>query len=101
MPFVIIVTREAEIDLDENFIWYEEQKDNLGSEFIQQFDKVVQNILINPFYASVIEDDARGASLKRFPYLVVYRIIEATQQIRIIAVIHQHRNPTWISSRIK
>jgi hypothetical protein len=32
--FVIFLSKEAEIDLDESFIWYEEQKDNLGFEFI-------------------------------------------------------------------
>ncbi|MDI9365830.1 MAG: hypothetical protein QM541_12820 [Flavobacterium sp.] len=36
--FVIIVSREAEIDFDERFIWYEEQKDNLDFEFIEAFE---------------------------------------------------------------
>ncbi|MBC7651075.1 MAG: hypothetical protein H7101_04935 [Deinococcales bacterium] len=58
-------------------------------------------MLINPFYASIIEDDARSASLKRFPYAVIYRIDAERLQIRVIAIIHHHRHPNWISNRIQ
>lgn len=99
--FVIIVSREAEFDLDESFIWYEEQKDNLGFEFIEAFENTLKDILLNPYYASLIEGEARSASLKRFPYSVVYRIDLERLQVRVIAIIHQHRHPNWISKRIK
>ena len=98
--FVIIISRAAEIDLDESFIWYEEQKNNLGFEFINAFESTLNQILLNPYYASIIEADARYASLKRFPYSVIYRVNLEQLQIRVIAIIHQHRHPSWISSRI-
>ena len=101
MPYKIIVTQEAQIDLDENFIWYEEQKENLGFDFINAFERTLDNIVNNPFYASLIDDDARSASLIRFPYAIIYRFLEEKQEVRILAIIHQNRNPQWISSRIK
>lgn len=99
--FVIVISKAAEIDLDESFIWYEEQKDNLGFEFIEAFEKTLNDILTNPFYASTIDGDARSASLKKFPYSVIYRIDSERLQIRVIAIIHQHRHPYWISNRIQ
>ena len=42
--FVIIISRAAETDLDESFIWYEEQKDNLGFEFIEASNNTLKDI---------------------------------------------------------
>ena len=93
------ITLPAQSDLDEIFSWYEKQKSGLGKSFISDFDKTIKNIVFNPFYPSIIEDDARIASLKRFPYYIVYRIVEKKHHLRIIAVIHQHRNPALIHSK--
>ena len=98
--FEIVLRKEAQLDLDEIFVWYEEQKEGLGFEFIDSFEKVLNKIAFNPYYASFIIEDARGASLKRFPYEVIYRVDEDQWQVRIIAVIHQHRNPEWFRNRI-
>lgn len=40
MSFSIVVRTEAQIDLDEIFIWYEEQQVGLGLQFIQGIDDV-------------------------------------------------------------
>ena len=100
MNFQLIVTKAAEIDLDESFVWYEKQKEELGFAFILEFEKTLNKIMSNPFYPSLIEDDARSASLKRFPYTIIYRILTKQLQVRIIAVIHQHRDPEWIRTRL-
>ncbi len=97
--FVIVLTKEAQLDLDEIFIWYEEQKKGLGFDFINYFEAILHKLALNPYYASFILDDARGASLKKFPYEVVYRINQIKQQIRVIAIIHNHRNPEWFKKR--
>ncbi len=99
--FRIVVSREAEFDLDESFVWHEEQKDDLGFEFIEAFEKTINDILNTPFYAAIIEDDVRSATLKRFPYSVIYRVIVERFEIRVIAIIHQHRHPNWIRNRIQ
>src|SRR3982751_5951176 len=98
--FGIVLRKETQFDLDEIFSWYEEQKEGLGFEFIDSFEEILNKIAFNPYYASFILEDARSASLKRFPYEVIYRIDDNQQQVRIIAVIHQHRNPEWFRNRI-
>ena len=98
--FDVVLRKDAQLDLDEIFVWYEEQKEGLGFKFIDSFEEVLNKIALNPYYASFILEDARSASLKRFPYEVIYRVNENQQQVRIIAVIHQHRNPEWFKNRI-
>lgn len=99
MNYTIVLRREAQVDLNEIILWYEEQKQGLGLEFIYAFEDALNKIIRNPFYASFIEADARGASLKKFPYQVIYRIAD-TKVIRIIAIVHQHRNPSWFKNRL-
>ncbi len=101
MSFEIVLRKEAQIDVDEIFIWYEEQKVGLGIKFINEFENTIQKIAVNPFYASFIEMDARSVSLKRFPYQMIYRVDEARREVRIIAVIHHKRNPEWFSRRLR
>jgi hypothetical protein len=71
MNFELVITRRAQIDLDEIFVWYEEQQLGLGLKFIG-FEEVLNKINRNPYYALCIEEDARSATLKKFPYEVVY-----------------------------
>lgn len=98
--FKIVLRKDAQLDLDEIFVWYEEQKEGLGFEFIDNFEKVLNKIAFNPYYASFILEDARGASLRRFPYEVIYRVDKTHREVSIIAVIHQHRNPEWFRDKI-
>lgn len=101
MSFEILLQREAQIDLDEIFVWYEEQKTGLGFDFITEFESTLNKISRNPYYASLVHMDARSASLKRFPYEIIYRINEASQAVRIIALIHHRRNPKWFKQRLR
>ncbi len=98
--FELVITRRAQIDIDEIFVWYEEQQVGLGERFIQAFEKALNKINKNPYYASNIEKEARSASLKKFPYDIIYYINENKNQIRFIAVIHQHRGADFFRRRL-
>ena len=100
MSYSILIRREAEIDLDEIFVWYEMQKVGLDFNFVTQFEETLQKILNNHYYTATILKDARRATLKRFPYEIVYRINEQNVEVRIIAIIHQSRDPGWFRGRI-
>ena len=101
MSFEVVLQREAQIDLDEIFLWYEEQKVGLGFEFLKEFENAINKVSHNPHYASYIEADARVTSLKKFPYQVIYRTDEIKWQVRIIAIIHLRRNPEWFRQRLR
>lgn len=101
MSFEIVLRKEAQIDLDEIFSWYEEQSAGLGLYFISEFENAITRITNNPYHASVVEGDARSVTLRKFPYEIIYRIDESQFKVRVIAVIHQHRDPAWFNERRK
>lgn len=100
IDFELIISLRAQIDIDETFVWYEEQQSGLGESFIEAFEDVLNKINSNPYFASFIEKDARSAALKKFPYETIYCIDENKQQVRIIAVIHQHRSKGFLKRRL-
>ena len=76
------------------------QKAGLGFNFVTQFEETLQKIFNNPYYTATILKDARRATLKRFPYEIVHRINEQNVEVRIIAIIHQSRDPEWFRKRV-
>jgi plasmid stabilization system protein ParE len=101
MSFVIELRIEAQIDLDKIFGWYEEQKGDLGFEFIFEFEAVLNKISRNPYHASYILKQARSASLNRFPYHIIYEVDEQGTKVIVLAIAHHHRNPEWFRQRIR
>ena len=82
----------AAADLEEAAIWYEGQRPGLGGEFLDAAEAAVKRILALPKGYAVLYKDRRRVLLERFPYSVVYRLIE--DQVVIIAVVHAKRSPT-------
>ncbi len=101
MSFGIDLRIEAQIDLDKIFVWYEEQKPDLGFDFIFEFEAVLNKISRNPYYASYIIKQARSASLKKFPYHVIYEVDEQDKKVIVLAIAHHHRNPEWFRQRLR
>lgn len=101
MSFEIVLRIQAQIDLDETFVWYEEQKTGLGFAFLEEFEVSIYKIARNPFHASYIANEARSASLKRFPYEIIYRVDDTKKQVRIIPIIHPRKDPEWFKQRLR
>lgn len=95
----IIIEDLAQLDLHEVYEWYETGKTGLGEEFLDSFEDTLSRIARNPLHASAFDKTTRSASLKRFPYEVIYLVKELTTEIDIIVIIHQHRKPGWFKNR--
>jgi plasmid stabilization system protein ParE len=93
----LTINPEAEADLAEARRWYEAERIGLGDELIDAVDQVLERVQGAPrLYAKVFQD-LRLALVRRFPYVVVYRIDEL--QITVVAVYHTHRDPRGWQSR--
>ena len=97
MSFPLIIRPEAETDLIEARAWYEQQRDDLGSEFLTEIEDVFERIGKQPRLYAVEYKEVRRVALSRFPYVVYYRILDET--VEIIAVIHGSRDPRLWKSR--
>ena len=91
MSYNLEVQHEAVIDLHEAFEWYETQREGLGFEFIGEVENAYQNLSKNPQHYTAINERYRRLKISRFPYLIVYEIVES--RIIINAVRHVSKKP--------
>ena len=94
----LIVTKEAEADILDGYLSYEETQDGLGSRFMDEIERVFQRVLPDPFLYQEVEKDIRRAVTHTFPFLVFYTFDDET--VHILAVIHGSQDPAYINERL-
>lgn len=94
----LIILPEAEVDVSQAYIWYEEQKSGLGEEFLRFVDACIQSIQRNPEMYQVAHETYRRAVIRRFPYVVFYEYSDTT--VIIYAVFHCSQDPKKWRSRL-
>ena len=94
----LVFRPEAEAELLDARAWFERERVGLGSIFAEAFETTVTAILQNPVAYPRVKGDTRRALVRRFPYDVYFRAIDA--EIVVLAVMHGRRNPRhWRSRR--
>ncbi|MFT6855939.1 MAG: plasmid stabilization system protein ParE [Cyclobacteriaceae bacterium] len=91
MTYSISVAEAAEKDIREAFLYYEDQKDNLGSSFENLVNKAVDSIQSNPLKTQIRYGNTRVFLLKKFPYGIHFQIDE--NHLLIVAVFHTSQDP--------
>lgn len=90
---------DARRDVRSAAAWYERQWPGLSTAFIAALDRLIQRIEHFPEAHQVIRGDYRRADLRRFPYTIVFRV--RGNQLLIVAVFHQARNPDTFADRFR
>lgn len=94
MTFDLIIRPEAEAEITEAFVWYEERVTGLGSDFLLNVDASLQAIRRNPYHFPLVYKKLRRALVRRFPYQIIFILEE--NRIVVLAVFHGKRNPkSW------
>lgn len=93
MGFKLVYAAEVFDDLQKDIDWYNQKQQGLGSRFFKAVKKQIFRIKKTPYSIAIRYDDVRCAKLKRFPFLVHYKIFQDLNIIKIIAVLSTHRNP--------
>ena len=80
-------------DIRQAFLWYEEQAAGLGGDFYSEVDARFDDITRRPdFFGRAFEGlDFRFAKLRRFPYLIIFRL--KGNDIEVLGVFHAASNP--------
>ena len=99
MSLTVWFTDEAKADALQAVTWYDEQKDKLGSVFIQQLSGTIETIQTQPTAFKKIYQNCRQATIKKFPYIVIYKILD--KSIIVYAIFHTSLNPTKKAKRLK
>lgn len=76
---------------------YEAERTGLGGAFRLELSKIGERIGDNPYTFAVEEDSIRFAPFKRFPYSLVYEILD--DRIWVLAVAHHSRRQGYWANR--
>ncbi len=71
----VILRLEAKRDLKEIHGWYEKQRKGLGAAFRSEIEETIGLLRRFPAIGLLIQENVRRALLKRFPYIIVYRLL--------------------------
>lgn len=93
-----IIRPEAENDLREVFLWYEDKRKGLGYDFLLQVDAGIKTIERSPRVHPEKYKGTRAHLIKRFPYKIIYVVEE--RKIIILAILHEKRSPHLTKRRI-
>lgn len=96
------VLEEAEEELHEAMLFYEDRRRGLGRDFYEQVEETIRSIgeapLRFPMYEGKrLRREFRRALVRRFPYIVVYQARE--DETLVVAVAHASREPGYWESR--
>ena len=91
MAVELVIAPEAESDIEEAYLWYEDRRVGLGEEFLGSVDACVESIRRRPQMCPIIYEGYRRSLIRRFPYAVFYEHSEAT--VTIYAVFRTSRDP--------
>lgn len=98
MKRAVIIRPEAENDLKEAFLWYEDKRKGLGCDFLLQVDAGMMAIERNPSVHPAKYKGTRGHFVKRFPYKIIYIFEE--RKIIVLAIFHEKRSQNLTKRRI-
>ena len=92
MSYRLVVRPEVDADLMEAEEWYEQRVVGLGREFLRNARDTMDRLSATPLIYNVRyrRKQVRWAYLHRFPYRIVFRVIDNT--VVIYAVVHAARH---------
>ncbi len=99
MNYQLLVSQEARLDIFDAFLWYENQKDNLGFEFELALEEGFQKIVVSPLAFQKQYDNIHIHFIDRFPYGIHYLIDD--DFVRVFGVFHTRRDPSKWKERFQ
>jgi hypothetical protein len=100
MKYNISILSEAELDLDNAYVWYEFHQIGLGNKFYKSIEKSINFISQNPFSSNEVYKRVRRFIIRKFPFGIYYKVNINLLEIQIICVLHFKRDTQLITQRI-
>jgi toxin ParE2 len=93
VAYSIELLRGAHVDLRGAYDWYFERNPEAAASFIREIETALAAISKNPLMWPSYIRGTRRCVLRRFPFSVIYRLIES--RIIIVAFAHGRRRPGY------
>ena len=95
----VVVRPAAAADIEDAFLWYERQRNGLGTEFLEALRATMDLVLVHPEAFPVLRRGARRALVqRRFPYGLYFRV--EGDVVLLVACLHAKRHPRRWRSRL-
>jgi toxin ParE1/3/4 len=94
MKWQVVARPQAEDDILEAVAWYDGQRAGLGDEFTEEILAIFDALEANPLLSSRYHrtKNIRWRYPRRFPYRVIYEVLEDDRLVIIAAVVHAARH---------
>ncbi|XOV86392.1 MAG: type II toxin-antitoxin system RelE/ParE family toxin [Pseudomonadota bacterium] len=76
-------------DLNDSIEFYERQQIGLGKDLREEIYRTIERIAADPYFFRFVKADIRRCLVHRFPFSVLYRVVDA-DTIRVLVIRH-HR----------
>ncbi len=94
------LSNEAELDVEDGYLWYERKQEGLGESFLEILDQAKEAITRNPkTYRIRYKKKVRAFVIKRFPYMILYVI--HGKDIDVISVFNTNQHPGKWKKRVR
>ena len=87
----------ARRDFDESFDWYAERSTQAAIRFANAVDAALTNAATNPEQFAAVDEVCRACPVKRFPFRIIFRIVE--NRVLVVAIAHAKRHPGFWKDR--
>lgn len=91
MSYNIVLQTEALSEIQDAFDWYEEQKDGLGYELLEEIELCFQKLTEHPSRYSYINPLYRRIKTNRFPYILVLKLKMKASLLTAYAILNENR----------
>lgn len=101
MKWQVVFRPEVEQDVADAISWYESHQAGLGAEFAEEIIQVWEALAENPLLNSRRHPhkNIRWRYPDRFPYRVIYEVVEAENIVVVAAVLHAVRHDSHWQKR--
>ena len=89
---------EAQQELVAIAVWYDGRREGLGDEFVDTVSDKVVEICETPERFPIVHADIRQAILRRFPYVVYFRLVG--ERVLVVSVFHASRDTESLWARL-
>ncbi len=97
MSLPVVLRPEASGDAEEARDYLESQKAGMGQDFLTRLNEALDRIGAMPEMYGVVWRNVRAARLKRFTYVVYYRVHD--HRVEVLAVVRGSRDATAWQAR--
>ena len=92
MTYALTLRKEAELDLNEQFEYYEGIRKGLGYDFLLCVEESLDKVSRNPLIYKEVYKGLRRVAIRRFPHRIFYLL--NSNKIIVTAVFHVRKNPS-------